>query len=34
MIPHQFFYLMVVLALLWLFCMLQVVWPGQGGVTL
>src|SRR5499427_7733688 len=34
MIPHQFFYLMVVLALLWLFCMLQVVWPSQGGVTL
>jgi hypothetical protein len=34
MIPHQFFYLMVVLALLWLFFMLHVAWPSQGGVTL
>jgi hypothetical protein len=33
MIPHQFFYLMVVLALLWLFFMLHVAWPSQGGVT-
>jgi hypothetical protein len=34
MIPHQFFYLMVVWALLWLFFMLHVAWPSQGGVTL
>src|SRR5215471_4554477 len=34
MIPHQFFSLMVVWALLWLFFMLHVAWPSQGGVTL
>jgi hypothetical protein len=34
MIPHHFFYLMVVWALLWLFFMLHVAWPSQGGVTL
>jgi len=34
MILHQFFYLMVVWALLWLFFMLHVAWPSQGGVTL
>src|SRR4029434_4962210 len=34
MIPHQFFYLMVVWALLCLFFMLQVACPSQGGVTL
>jgi hypothetical protein len=33
MIPHQFFYLMVVLGLLWIFFMLHVAWPTQG-VTL
>ena len=33
MIPRQFFSLMVVLGLLWLFCMLHVAWPRQGGMT-
>jgi hypothetical protein len=33
MIPHQFFYLIVVLGLLWIFFMLHVAWPSQGGVT-
>ena len=33
MIPHHFFYLMVVLGLLWIFFMLHVTWPSQGGVT-
>ncbi len=33
MIPHQFCYLMVVLGFLWIFCMLHVTWPSQGGVT-
>ena len=33
MIPHQFFYLMVVLGFLWVFFMLHVAWPSQGGVT-
>jgi transposase-like protein/IS1 family transposase len=32
MIPHPFFYLMVVLGLLWIFYMLHVAWPSQGGV--
>src|SRR5438128_11786531 len=31
MIPHPCFSLMVVWALLWLFCMLPVAWPSQGG---
>src|SRR6266404_8540052 len=30
MIPHQFFYLLVVLGLLWIFFMLHVAWPTQG----
>ena len=33
MIPHQFCYLMVALGFLWIFCMLHVAWPSQGGVT-
>jgi len=33
MIPNQFFYLIVVLGLLWLFFMLHAAWPSQGGVT-
>src|SRR4029434_1443727 len=33
MIPRQFFSLIVVLGLLWLFCMLHVAWPRQGGMT-
>jgi IS1 family transposase len=33
MMPHQFCYLMVVLGFLWIFCMLHVAWPSQGGVT-
>jgi IS1 family transposase len=32
MISHQFFYLMVVLGFLWVFCMLHIAWPSQGGV--
>ena len=34
MIPHPFFSLMLVWALLWLLFMLPVAWPRQGGVTL
>ena len=33
MIPHHFFYLIVVLGLLWIFFMLPAAWPRQGGVT-
>jgi IS1 family transposase len=33
MIPHQFFYLMVVLGLLWIFCMLHIAWPSQCPAT-
>ncbi len=33
MIPHQFFSLMVVLGLLWIFCMLPMAWPSQGPAT-
>src|SRR5215831_2024671 len=33
MIPHQFFYLMVVLALLWLFVMLPLAWPSPCPAT-
>ena len=29
MIPHQFFYLMVVLGLLWIFFLLPVAWPSR-----
>jgi IS1 family transposase len=33
MIPHQFFYLMVVLGLLWIFFMLHIAWPSQCSAT-
>src|SRR5262249_54606829 len=33
MIPHQFCSLMAALGFLWIFCMLHVAWPSQGGVT-
>ncbi len=33
MIPHHFFYLMVVLGLLWIFFMLHITWPSQCPAT-
>jgi hypothetical protein len=33
MIPHQFFYLMVVLGLLWIFFMLHLAWPSPCPAT-
>jgi len=33
MIPHQFYYQLVVLGLLWLCVMLHLAWPGRGVTT-
>jgi hypothetical protein len=33
MIPHQFFSLLVVLGLLWIFCLLQIAWPSPCSAT-
>ncbi len=33
MIPHQFYYQLVVLGLLWLFVMLHLAWPSRGVTT-
>jgi hypothetical protein len=33
MIPHQFYYQLVVLGLLWLFVMLHLAWPSRGMTT-